>query len=83
MMLQARGEKVLWSDETTIELFGLHSKHYIWCKPNTAHHPVNTIPTVKHGAGSIMFWGWFSSAGTGKLVRIEGTMGDAKYWRIL
>ena len=46
--------KVLLSDETKIELFGLNSKLYIWHKPNTALHPVNTIPTVKHGGGSIM-----------------------------
>ena len=30
-----------------------------------------------------MLWGCFSSAGTGKLVRIEGTMDGAKYRRIL
>ena len=30
-----------------------------------------------------MLWGCISSAGTGKLVRIEGTMGGAKYRRIL
>uniref|UniRef100_A0A4W5RMV5 calcium/calmodulin-dependent protein kinase n=1 Tax=Hucho hucho TaxID=62062 RepID=A0A4W5RMV5_9TELE len=34
----------------------------------------NTIPTVKHGGSSIMLWGSFSSAGTRKLVRIEGMM---------
>ena len=45
---------VLWSNETKIELFGLNSKHYIWCKLNTAHHAVNTIPPVKQGGGSIM-----------------------------
>jgi hypothetical protein len=65
-------KKVLWSDETKIELFGHLRKHYVWRKPNTSHHPENTIPTVKHGGGSsIMLWGCFSSAGTGKLVRIE------------
>ncbi|MGH0191136.1 UNVERIFIED_CONTAM: hypothetical protein FKN15_057523 [Acipenser sinensis] len=47
-------KKVLWSDETKIELFGLNSKLYVWRKPNTAHHAVITIPTVKHGGGSIM-----------------------------
>jgi hypothetical protein len=34
---------------------------------------------VKHGGGSIMLWVCFSSAGTGKLVRIEGMMDGAKY----
>ncbi len=30
--------KILWSDETKIELFGLNSKRYVWRKPGTAHH---------------------------------------------
>ncbi|MGH0116734.1 UNVERIFIED_CONTAM: hypothetical protein FKN15_021282 [Acipenser sinensis] len=40
-------EKVLRSDETKVELFGLNALRYVWRKPNTAHHPANTIPTVK------------------------------------
>ena len=43
---------------------------YVWRKPNTSHHPENTIPTVKHDGGSIVLWGGFSSVRTGKLVRI-------------
>ena len=31
------------SDEMKIELFGLNAKHYVWWKPRTAHHPLNTI----------------------------------------
>ncbi len=57
--------KIPWSDETKIELFGLNSKRYVWRKPGTAHHLSNTVPTVKHGGGSIMLWGCFSAAGTG------------------
>ena len=54
----------LRSDETKIKLFGLNAKHHVWWKPGT-------IPTVKHGGGSIMLSGCFSAAGTGRLVRIE------------
>jgi len=43
----------------------------------------NTIPTVKHGGGSIMLWGCFSLSGTGRLVRIEGKMNAAMYRHIL
>ena len=48
--------KILWSDETKIELFGLNGKCHIWRKPGT-------IPMVKHGGGSIMLLGCFSVAG--------------------
>ena len=37
--------KILWSDDTKIEHFGLTAKCYVWKKPGT-------IPTVKHAAGT-------------------------------
>ena len=58
------------------KLFGLNAKNQVGRKPGT-------IPTVKHGGGSIMLWGCFSVAGTGKLVRIEAKMNGAKYREIL
>ena len=74
--------KVLWSDETKIELFGLNQSVTSGAHL-TAHHRVNTITTVRHGGNSIMLQGCFSSAATGKLVQIEGTMDGPKYRRIL
>ncbi len=32
--------------------------HCIWHKTNTAFHKKNIIPTVKHGVGSVMVWGF-------------------------
>ena len=48
---QTMRNKILWSGENKIELFGLNAKRHI------------TIPTVKHGGGSIMLWGFLSAAG--------------------
>jgi hypothetical protein len=63
--------KILGSDETKIELFGLNAKCHIWRKPCT-------IPVVKHCGGRIMLWICFSVAGTRRLVRNEGKMNRAK-----
>ncbi len=71
--------KVLWSDETKIELFGTNSTRRVWRRRNAAYDPKNTIPTVKHGGGNIMFWVCFSAKGTGHLHCIKGTMDGAMY----
>ncbi len=46
--------KVLWSDETKIQLFGINSTHHVCRRRNSAYDPKNTIPTVKQGGGNIM-----------------------------
>ena len=76
-------EKVLWSDETKIELFGQNEQRYVWRKPNTAFQEKNLVPTVKHGGGSIMVWGCFASSGTGNLAHVKGIMNSAGYQEIL
>ncbi|KAI4888678.1 hypothetical protein NFI96_016821 [Prochilodus magdalenae] len=69
-------EKVLWSD-------GLNSTRRVWRTKNDEYHPKNTIPTVKHGGGSIMLWGCFSAHGTGRLHCIRERMTGAMYCEIL
>ena len=75
--------KVIWSDETKLELFGHNTTKTVWRRAGEAYKPRNTIPTVKHGGGSIMLWGCFSAHGPGRLVRIRGTMNAALYKEIL
>lgn len=76
-------QRVLWTDETKIELFGHNSNRYVWRKPNAAFDDKNLRPTIKHGGGSIMLWGCFAASGPGKLVRINGIMDSAAYQSIL
>lgn len=74
---------VLWTDETKLELFGHMDQRYVWRKKNEAYAEKNTLPTVKHGGGSVMLWGCFAASGTGKLQRVEGIMNSIKYQDIL
>ena len=80
--LQSFG-RVLWTDETKLELFGHMDQRYVWRAKGQAHDQRNTISTVKHGGGSLMMWGCFSAAGTGNLDRVPGIMDSQKYQAIL
>ena len=65
------------------KLFGHNYHRHVWRKVNTAFKEKNLRPTVKHGGGSIMLWGCFAAAGTGRLVRVTGTMDSTAYQQIL
>ena len=66
--------KVIWSDETKIELFGRNMRTRVWREKGTEFKPSNTIPTIKFGGRSVMIWGCFSSNGVGGMEIIEGKM---------
>ncbi|KAI4886930.1 hypothetical protein NFI96_030441 [Prochilodus magdalenae] len=73
-------EKVMWSDETKIELFGIHSTRRVWRKKKDEYKPSNAVPTMKHGCGNIILGGWFSAKGTGRVHSIEGRMDGVMYF---
>lgn len=75
--------RVLWTDETKIELFGHNNVSHVYREKRKALLPQNTVPTVKHGGGCLMFWGCFAASGTGRLVKIDGIMNKEKYIEIL
>ena len=77
-------EKVIWSDETKVELFERNTATSVWQKKNgTAVKKLNTVPTVRFGGGSITIWGCFSSKSTGELQVIHGRMNGSMYRDIL
>ena len=40
-------KRVLWSDETKLELFGHRDVAFVWRKKGEAYNPKNTVPTVQ------------------------------------
>lgn len=67
-------KKVLWSDETKMELFGINSTCRVWRKRNAKYGPKNMISTVKHRGGNIMLWGCSSAMHIGWFHCIDGPM---------
>lgn len=68
--------KNLSSDETEFELFGIL---IIMCGENQALLITCLVQSQQsHAGASIMLWGCFSAAGTGRLVAIEDKVNAAK-----
>lgn len=76
-------ERVLFTDETKINLFGSDGKQIVWRRPNTAFKSRNLKPTVKHGGGNVMLWGSMAASGTGNIEFIDTTMDKMLYMNIL
>ena len=76
-------ERVLWIEETKIELFGHNYQNHMGRKDGKAYSPKNMVPSVKFGGGSVMIWRCFSEKGVGKISVIDGKMNAQKYKQIL
>ena len=66
-----------------IELFGHNSVSSVYRKSGEAFLPKNTIPTVKHSGGSLMFWGCFAATGQGRLIKVTGNIKKEDYVKFL
>ena len=76
-------KNILWSDEKKFELF--NSKRRTYCR-RMKNEPLrsDTIQgTVKHGGGSVMFWGCFGGVQMGDIHQITGIMKKEEYHQIL
>ena len=75
--------KVIFSDESNFQLLPTPGRLMVWRKPGEAYKPECLAPTVKHGGGSVMIWGCFSMAGTGRIRLCEGRMNQKTYKEVL
>ncbi|CAI9586109.1 unnamed protein product, partial [Staurois parvus] len=83
----ARAEKdywdsVLWSDETKITVFGTDGFKTVWRRKGEEYKEKCMVPTVKRG-GSVLLWGYMSTAGVGELHFIDVIMNSQMYCSIL
>ena len=74
---------VIWSDETKFNMFGSDGVIRVWRERGKAMDPKYLRGTVKHGGGSVMFWGCIGWNGVGILYHIPGIMVKEVYRDIL
>ena len=72
-------QRVLWTDETKIELFRHNYRNDVWRKDGEVYSLKNMVSTVKFGGDSIIIWGCFSANGVGKISVIDSKMNAQKY----
>jgi transposase len=75
--------KVIWSDESKINVFGSDGRKYCWKRPGDKPREHHFLSTVKHGGGTIFLWGCMTTKGVGHLARIDGGLDSKLYKKIL
>jgi transposase len=76
-------KRVIWSDETKINLYGSDGQQYVWGRRRESLGERGVQKTVKFGGGNIMVWGCMGWNGVGNLVEVEGRMNGQQYVDIL
>ncbi|XP_043506295.1 uncharacterized protein LOC122526809 [Frieseomelitta varia] len=62
---------VIFSDESKFNVFGSDDQRYVWKKLNKEMDIHNLQPTVKHGGGSVMVWGFMAANSARNLIFID------------
>ncbi len=76
-------DAILWSDETKINVFGTDGFKTVCRRKGEEYKEKCMVPTVNHGGGSVLMWGYMSAAGVGELHFIDGIMNSQMYCSIL
>ena len=76
-------KKVLFTDETKVNLVGSNGKMYIRCFKNERFNPQFIKGYLQAGGGLILVWGSFRHDGTGLIVQIKNTFNSDKYISML
>jgi transposase len=75
--------KVIFTDETKINVWGSDGVKYCWKRPGDPLQPHHLDLTVKFGNGNIKMWGCMSTNGVGYACHIEDIMDAEVYCYIL
>jgi hypothetical protein len=75
--------RVLFTDETKVEVFGTHRRTFVRRKPGERYRNECLVPTVKFGGGSVMCCWAICAKGALPLHRIVGIMTKQTYHQIL
>ena len=67
-------KKVIWTDETKINLFGSDGKLYRWKKKGFELTEHDIQKTVKFGGGHLMIWGLMIWEGVGSAVALDDNL---------
>lgn len=76
-------KKVIFSDETKINLKGSDGKRYVWKKKNAPLNDRFMERKVRYGGGGIMIWSCFGYKSVGYACRVDGGIDAAMYQNIL
>jgi transposase len=76
-------KRVIFTDESKINRICSDGLQGVWVDESGEQDARAVEGTLKFGGGSIMVWGCMSWYGTGRLIKIDGTMDSQQYIRIL